>query len=184
MSEEEIIEKLRALGAFAVFVGRMNPMHLGHQFQIDMLIKAFRERHLLALGSCNKSVSIRHLFNYKDRSDFVRLVHPGTRIAPLPDFDNNELWFAALDDLIRASGGDPADVVFIGGSDEDVEFYGGTGRKVFILNRYAGITKNVSGAEVRDALMEKRELDGLLDPRIIPLVRERFALRWAEVRQK
>ena len=182
--ENEIIKDIRAMGKFGVFVGRINPMHLGHQVQIDLLIKAFEKQHLVMLGSCNKPISIRHLFQHEDRSEFVHAVHPAARIVPLPDFDDNQSWFTALDHLIQASGGDPKETVFFGGCEEDVLFYNGTGRKVYIVNRFEGMTKNVSGTEIRDALIEKRSLEGLLDPQIIPLVQERFAVRWDQVRQK
>lgn len=184
MTLEEIVQTLRSLGLFGVFIGRMNPMHLGHQFQIEMLLRAFAERHLVMIGSCNKDVSIRHLFNYDDRSDFIHAVHPSARVVPLPDFGKNEIWFKAIDHLIHAAGAQPKDVVFIGGCEEDVQFYGGTGRKVHIVNRFEGITKNVSGTEVRDALISGRSLEGMIDPRVIPLVNERFAHRWQEAREK
>lgn len=181
---EDIIVELAAKGTNAAYVGRLCPMQLGHQMLADIMRRAFPDRNLIALGSCNHAPSMRHVFHYGDRSDFVLAVYPDARIVPLPDFDGrNDLWFLAFDHLLRAAGFDPRETVFIGGSREDTEFYEGTGRRTLLVNRYAGITKNVSGSEVRDALIERRSLVGMLDERIIPLVTERFVERWSELRR-
>jgi nicotinic acid mononucleotide adenylyltransferase len=170
---------------YGVFVGRVNPMHLGHQAIIGGLIETFGERHLVLIGSCNKPLSIRHLFPYHDRADFVRAAYPQARVAPLPDFENDDAaWFRALDDLLRLGGIDPAKAVYVGGSREDVEFYYEHGRRTQIVNRYGGATVNVSGSQIRDALIEKRPLDGLLDTRVGELVHARFPALWQAVRNR
>ena len=169
---------------FGVYVGRLCPMHAGHQTLIESLIEVFPENHAVLIGSCNKPISIRHLFSYADRGDFVKAVFPNARIAPLPDFETDASWFRALDDLLSVMGVNPMQAIYIGGSKEDVEFYYDNGRSVHIINRYNGPTTKVSGSEVRDAMIEKRSLYGLLDPKIIPLVQERFATRWSEVRSR
>ncbi|MFA6535890.1 MAG: hypothetical protein WC250_01305 [Candidatus Paceibacterota bacterium] len=170
---------------FGVYVGRLNPMHLGHQAMVSSLLQTFGPNHLLLIGSCNKPISIRHLFNYADRCDIVRAVFPEVRIAPLPDFDGSDaLWFRALDDILWLTGIDPTKVLYIGGSREDVEFYRLFGRKVEIVNRFGGLTVNVSGSEIRDALIEHRPLEAMLDPRVIPIIQERFAIRWEEVKSR
>ncbi len=180
-----VVHDVRKMGSFCVFVGRLGPMQLGHQFQVRILAEGFPGRHLLALGSCSHSISHRHMFNYADRSDFVRAIYPHVRIIGIPDSDNNDdvMWFRFLDDYIRAAGGDPQDTVFLGGSEGDVEFYEGTGRKVYIVNRFDGTTTKISAEEVRDALIHGRSLDGMLDPRLIPIVQERFTLRYHELRR-
>ncbi len=170
-----------------IFIGRMNPMHLGHQQMIEGVLNKFGNNHLILVGSCNHPISVRHLFNYRDRTEFIRAVFPNLRIAPLPDFErDNETWFHALDDLIQLSGIDPRDALYIGGSHEDVQFYFDNGRNVEIVNRYSGPTVKVSGSEVRDALIEKRVSDirKALDKRVFKLVKDRFDTRWNEIRQR
>jgi nicotinic acid mononucleotide adenylyltransferase len=180
----EYVKKIRALGEGAAYVGRLNPMHLGHQALIEVLVEAFPENHLILVGSCSHPVSIRHLFKFSDRARFISKVFPSARIAPLPDFDNDEEWFHAMDKIMCAAGMDPSKTVFIGGCEEDVSFYHGRGFIVEIINRFGGVTKNVSGTEVRDTLIQGRSLRSLLDPRIISDVKETFRLRWSEVKQK
>lgn len=182
---QRISGDLKGAGAAAgVYVGRFSPMHLGHQAMIASLIDAYGDRHVVFIGSCNRPTSFRHLFTYEDRKDFIRAVFPNANIAPLPDFGDDRQWFGAMDDMLRLSGIDPAEAAYLGGSREDVEFYYENGRQAHIVNRYGGTTPNVSASEIRDALVERREgvLETFLDPRVAPLVKERFELRWKELR--
>lgn len=179
-----MVTDMRALGDNGAYIGRLCPPHLGHLYLADLLLEAFPDKHMIGIGSCNEKLSFKHLFNYGDKRDVLRLLYPTATILPVPDFGNDELWFAALDDQLRAMGRNPQETVFVGGCEEEVEFYYNAGRKVFIVNRYGGLTTKVSGTEVRDALIERRSLDGMLHPSTIPLVQERFALRWEEFRSK
>jgi hypothetical protein len=180
---EKVVEDLRGASPFGAYVGRFCPTHTGHQVMMEVLQRAFPgPNHLLCIGSCNKPLSIRHLFDYEDRRDFIRILHPKIRIVPLPDFVEDSAWFAALDDLLRVGGMDPAEVTFIGGCQEDVQFFFTHGRRVHIVNRFDGMTTNVSGQEIRDGLIHGRSLENLLDARIIPSVEARFKLRWNQLR--
>ena len=174
------IKILQERGEYGAYVGRLNPMHSGHQALINLLLEAFPTKHLIGIGSCSHSVSIRHLFRFSDRGTFILSIFPTARIAPLPDFESDDDWFYALETLLRLSGMEPSKTVFIGGCDEDVNFYNGRGYKVEIINRFDGTTTNVSGTEIRDRLIHDRSLDQLIDPKIAALVKERFKARWAE----
>lgn len=182
---KEIIEQIKGKAPFVVYVGRFNPIHLGHQPMIESIVEAYPRNHLVFIGSCSNSISFRHLFNYMDREDFIKTVCPETRIAPLPDFDDDTTWFRALDSIIKLAGGNPHETVYLGGSKEDVEFYGLYNRNVHIVNRYSGPTEHIAASEVRDALIERRwdDVQKMLDPRIFNLVKERFALRREELRK-
>ena len=184
MSFQQMVTDVRALGDNGAYIGRLCPPHLGHLYLADLLLEAFPNTHMIGVGSCNEKVSFKHLFNYGDKRDVLRLLYPNATILPIPDFGNDALWFAAIDDQISAMGRNPKETVFIGGCEEEVEFYYKAGRKVFIVNRFGGLTTKVSGTEVRDALIEGRPLDGMLHPSTIPLVKERFVLRWEELRSK
>lgn len=181
------VEKLRLQGEYGVYVARVNPMHYGHQAMIETLIAAFGDRHVVLIGSCNRPISIRHLFNYRDRAQFIRAAIPTARILPLPDFEgDNQTWFYVHDDIFKALGFDPKKIVYIGGCKEDTEFLSENGRAVHIVNRYSGPTLHVSASQVRDILIERRndELKNVLDDRVAQLVLERFPARWNEVRSK
>ncbi|MBP9757240.1 MAG: hypothetical protein KBD06_01435 [Candidatus Pacebacteria bacterium] len=176
----EFVRMLQDQGESGAYLGRLNPMHLGHQALGEVLTTAFPTSHLMLVGSCSHLISIRHLFKFSDRYKFINTVFPNARIAPLADYESDDDWFHAIDVILRLAGLDPAKTVFIGGCDEDVHFLQSHGYKVQIINRFDGTTTNVSGTEIRDALIHGRSLDGLLDPKIIPLVQETFCVRWAE----
>ncbi len=170
--------------SFGVYVGRFSPLHLGHQVLIDKLLEAYGERHLILVGSCNHGISFRHLFTYNDRCEFIRTVYPQARVTGLPDFDDDEEWFSLLDDTLALHHVSPDDTTFIGGCHEDIEFFIDRGRNVEIINRFDGTSPRISATEVRDALIEHRTIEGLVDPRIIEIVRQRFDVRWAALRKK
>jgi nicotinamide mononucleotide adenylyltransferase len=179
---KQLIEIPGVINKVPVFIGRLNPMHLGHQAIIQGMTEISLERPIVFVGSCNKPTSVRHLFNYEDRADFIKVVFSDkVRIMPLPDFDDDKVWFRGLDDLL---GQTLNKAVFIGGSVEDVEFYYKAGRKVHIVNRYSGITKNVNASEIRDALIQGRSIEGLVDPRVAELVLKKYPERWATLRNK
>jgi len=169
---------------FGVYVGRFSPMHLGHQVLIKNLLTTYGERHLILVGSCNHLVSFRHLFTYQDRCEFIRRVYPDVRLVGLPDFEENGDWFRQLDDTLALAHIDPAHATFVGGCQEDISFFIDSGRSVQIFNRFSGATPKVSATEVRDALIEHRAFDHLVDAQIVDLVQQRFGLRWATLRKK
>lgn len=168
-----------------LYVGRFCPVHLGHQVLMGGMIKAFPENHAILIGSCNEEMSLRNLFNFTDRHDFIRILFPESRIAAIPDFNDDESWFNALDGIIRLAGVEPSRAAFIGGCEEDVAWYYRNSRNVHIVNRFSGTTINVSGTEIRDHLISRshKKLLKLLSPKIVDLVCERFDLRWNEFRR-
>ena len=150
-------------------------------------MEVFPEDHLLLVGSCSESMSMRNLFNYRDRCDFIRKLFPECTIAGIPDFDNDEeSWFQHLDHLIELTGGDPKETAFLGGCEEDVAWYYRMNRNVHIVNRFSGITTNVSGTEIRDHLIHRNteKLGKLVDGQILEMVQDRFNQRWDELRHR
>ncbi|KKR84025.1 MAG: hypothetical protein UU31_C0011G0003 [Candidatus Uhrbacteria bacterium GW2011_GWA2_41_10] len=163
-----------------VFLGRICPLHLGHEAIIEKMIETCGiENCLVIIGGSNATLSLRYFFSYAERRQFLRAVFPGIKVVGLPDFkeDNNQ-WFTALDDILTLGGFDPKEVRFFGGCEEDVEFFLEAGRKVSIVNRFDGSTPKISATEVRDALLQKRNLDGLLNPTIQQMVSEVFHRKW------
>lgn len=169
---------------FGVYVGRFSPVHLGHQPLLEMLLQTFRDKHLVCIGSCSHQISFRHLFTYPDRFAFIRALFPDIRLVGLPDFDSEPDWFHQLADTLALCGVTLSEATFIGGCHEDISFFVDRGYRVKILNRFSGETPRISATEVRDALIERRSIEGLVDPRIIPMVTERFQERYALLRKK
>lgn len=178
---------LRTNYDMVVIVGRFCPMHVGHEAMIGGMIKAFPQKHIVLIGSCNERMSMRNLFNFNDRTSFIKAVFPGCRIAAMPDFpDDDKSWFTALDSILCLAGVNPQKVAFLGGCEEDVEWYYRFGRNVHIVNRFQGTTINVSGTEIRDHLIsdDVKKLSTLINPLMLGLIRECFRDRWKEFRNR
>ncbi len=181
------LQNLRKKYEMVVIVGRFCPMHVGHEAMIGGMIQAFPNKHIVLIGSCNERMSMRNLFNFNDRTSFIKAVFPDCRIAAMPDFpDDDNSWFTALDSILFLAGVNPQKVAFLGGCEEDVEWYYRFGRNVHIVNRFQGTTINVSGTEIRDHLISDNleKLSKLVNPLMLELIRERFRDRWKEFRNR
>jgi nicotinic acid mononucleotide adenylyltransferase len=162
-----------------VFVGRLCPIHLGHERVIQaMLDQCGVEKSLVLIGSSNTPMSLRHFFSYKDRSAFLAQLFPNVRVMGLPDFPgDDDQWTLALDHMLAGAGMEPTKVTFFGGCDEDLRFFADN-RLTVEVNRFDGSSPKISATEVRDALIHERPLEGLLNPAIIKPVEELFRERW------
>ncbi len=169
---------------FGAFIGRFSPMHLGHEAQIRRMLEEFGGNHLLLVGSCSHDISFRHMFTLRDRMEFIRRVFPDAKLVGLPDFESDDDWFLQLDNMLALTGTDPNTVLFAGGCTEDVSFFLERGRPVHILNRFNGETPKVSATEVRDALIERRPIAGLVSDVLVEPITKRFDERWATLRKK
>lgn len=181
---EQLAEEAQK-GRQIVYVGRFCPMHIGHQAMIGGMIGAAPENHLLFVGSCNQPLSHRNMFGFVDRANFIRTVFPEVRLAALPDFADDTSWFEALDCSIRLTGKDPVGAVFIGGNEEEVQWYRQNNRRVIIVDRFSGVTTNISGKEIRRHLIagDQEKLKTMLDPWILEPVMERFKEQYAKLEQ-
>ena len=164
---------------FGVFVGRLCPIHLGHEAVIKKMREDCGEKNcMVIIGSDNSPISLRHFFCYEERREFLRAIFQDIKVVGLADFQTDSEWLVALDDLIRLTGADPDQVVFYGGCEEDVTYYASLGRKVSILNRFDGSTPKVSATEVRDALIHGRSLKGLISKKLVEGIKKTFSNKW------
>ena len=163
---------------FGVYVGRFNPLHLGHIAVIRSLIETYGEQTLLIIGSSNAPTSLRHFFSYDERKKFIKAVFPDIKVVGLPDYGDDTIWLSALDDILIAAGFDPSKTTFFGGCSEDLRFFEDANRNCSFMNRFDGTTPKVSATEVRDALILGRPLDGLVDPAISSQVKQLFDQKW------
>lgn len=170
---------------YGLFIGRMAPIHLGHEVNISKMIERFGcENCFVGLGSCNSPMSWRNLFSYEERRDLILALFPGVRIFGVPDYPTDTEWLTNLDDILRCTGRDPKDMVVFGGCKEEVEWFIDLGREAIISNRFDGTTTVVSATEIRDCLGEGRPIEGMVNPLIAEKVRELFAKNWAEFKRK
>jgi nicotinamide mononucleotide adenylyltransferase len=170
------------------FMGRMNPIHLGHEAVIDHMIKTCGEANCtLILGSANAPTSMRQFFSYTERRGLIRKLYPTLRLVGMPDYPTNDEWLVALHDTIESIAGTskPREIMFFTGDDDYyvTKLWRNAGYQVTVLNRFDGTTPVVSATEVRDCLLHDKPLDGLLNPKVIPDVERLFRQRWEEFKK-
>ncbi len=161
-----------------VFVGRMCPIHLGHEEIIKKMVGECNADCLVIIGSSNAPMSLRHFFSYEERRRFIRKLFPEVAMVGLPDYPTDEEWLVALDDILLVAGINPGEAVFYGGCEEDIRFFLEAGRKYSLLNRFTGETPKISATEVRDALVHNRDLARLLSPAVAEEVKNTFRFKW------
>lgn len=173
---------------FGAALGRFSPIHLGH----EQIIKAMREmctctNCLVIIGSSNAPMSKRDFFSYRQRRGFIKSVYadvPTLRLTGLPDYQDNEQWLLALDDLICAITGlmhwqVKEEVTFFGGSQEDLRFFIEDGRRIHVVNRFDGVSSpKISASEIRDDLRHSRSITGKVNSVIESKVITTFNANW------
>ena len=163
------------MNKIGVFVGRLSPLHIGHEKIIDKMIEyCGLENCIVFIGSSASPLSWRVLFSYNDRERWLRRLYgKDIRIVGMPDvLLSDTQWLEMLDDYINAIFPEEKDVVFYGGCSEDVRFFYEHGRrKVNIVNREE---LPVSATQVREMLLQGMDISGVVNPKIAKEVKEVF----------
>lgn len=170
-----------------VMVGRFCPLHVGHERAIRaMFLECGAEQSIIFIGSSNAETSMRMLFPYDVRRDFLLKVFPEAqgRIVGIPDYHGDSRWIIALDDQLSVAGFDPKNTIYYGGCEEDIRFFREVGRECRIVNRFDGTTVKVSATEVRDALVTGRSIEGMVNPIIADEISEAFNNIWQEFKRR
>lgn len=161
----------------AIYLGRFSPIHIGHEYVIQQMLNRYGYAGTtIILGSPNAQPTMRHIFTSDQRWQFIKQIFPQINIYELPDYPTDEAWLAALKNLLgEVIGSNPMqEARFYAGFDDDVELLKVTGYKVTIINRYDGTTPVVSATQVRERLMNKEQIEGLVNPIIIDAVQRAF----------
>lgn len=166
-----------------VYVGRFNPIHMGHQRTIDkMLFNHTLQHSLLFIGSANATLSLRNLFSYRERKEFIQTIYPELKIIPLADQDSDEDWFESLIDMVEVAFpffyqihlycGDLVDIANFPHDDKIT---------IQIVDRYK--EQVYSATEVRESIMNDnmKALRNLVDHRIVFNVYSRGRARLHEL---
>ncbi len=80
----------------ALFIGRFQPFHHGHQFAVKKLLKKYPEV-VLVIGSSEDSYTTENPFTCGERIEMIRLCFTKSEIAklvivPVPDVNDNRIW--------------------------------------------------------------------------------------------
>ncbi len=93
---------IKYFGAFffamstALFIGRFQPLHNGHVYDIQKILKSHRQI-IIAVGSSQESGTCKNPMSYDRRKEMIECVMAqfsirAYTICPLPDFFNDEQW--------------------------------------------------------------------------------------------
>lgn len=169
---------------YGAYLGRLNPIHLGHEVIAREMIGQFGvENSLMLIGSSNAIFSLRNFFSYEERRGFAKRIFPDIKMVGLPDYSTDREWLTALDDLLFAVGFNPEEVIFFGGCEEDLRFFLDADRDCYVINRFDGSTPKISATEIRDCLIHSRPVEDMLNPLIAEEVREIFLKKWEKFKK-
>lgn len=169
-----------------VFVGRLCPIHRGHEAIISKMVADMSSFYsLVVVGSSNQPQSLRHFFSYEERTEMVKKLFPEVRVVGLPDYPTDREWILALTDLVEAVFRcSIKDILFYVGCEEDGYLLSREGWNVRCVNRFDGSTPKISATEVRDALIHGRDLKGLVSPDLEEYMCELFSRKWEEFKRR
>lgn len=155
-----------------VFVGRLCPIHIGHQTTIDEMLKdCGYDNSLIILGSVGQKATFRVLFSYMQRKNWIRNIYgQKLKVVGIPDFPNdNTSWLNMIDDLVyatfshlsaeKAASLDDLDIIFYGGSVNDLDIFRDYGYDIKVVDR----TKMpVSATVIRDMALRGMDISSFI----------------------
>ena len=148
----------------ALVLGRFQPLHNGH---VRMITKASKlaDKLVIGVGSSNKSRTYKNPFTYDERnfmiSSSINVKIPYS-IAGIPDFGNNDLWIAWIDDNIDFD-------VFVSNADNELKIFDDYGFKTQKLELR---DDRISSTKVRELMIEKKPIDKMVPPVVMKFINE------------
>jgi len=111
----------------AVVIGRFQPLHYGHIYNIDIGLKVAKKV-LILVGSAYNSISPKNPFTFEQRSKMIREYYFSNKdrdrivIEPLPDnlYEENQ-WLTDVQEVV--SSYENKDVILIGHEKDDSSYY-------------------------------------------------------------
>ena len=79
----------------ALFLARLQPLHLGHLHAIKQAMKKF-DKVVIAIGSSNKQNTLENPFSFEEREEMIRMCFGEFGIVGLEDKESDEEWCEEL----------------------------------------------------------------------------------------
>lgn len=84
-----------------IFIGRFQPLHIGHQAIIEKMISEV-DLPIVIIGSANSPSTILNPFSYTDRESLIKSIYPSLQILPINDYKyQDHLWLEKIKELIE-----------------------------------------------------------------------------------
>lgn len=114
---------------YAVYIGRFQPFHIGHQSVLKFALQNARKV-ILLVGSSNLHISPKNPFTFEERKRFIqasaRECDSGDRITILPLNDipyNDTAWCTQVRTLVTSVTGDDAKIALVGFNKDPSTYY-------------------------------------------------------------
>ncbi|MEM4267967.1 MAG: adenylyltransferase/cytidyltransferase family protein [Candidatus Woesearchaeota archaeon] len=141
----------------ALFIGRFQPLHLGHLWVLRKILAKYK-RVIIVIGSSKEKRTKRNPLSCKERIEMLRHCldmykkeYSGRyKIVPVPDFNKHEIWMSRILKL-------KFEVVYTGNL-LNKKLFKNAGYKVVFLKRYRGI----SSRRIRRLIAEGRDVSKYL----------------------
>lgn len=161
---------------FGVFLGRVSPLHKGHQMIIDKMISDFGVKDSLVLIGSSNSKNLRTPYTFKERLRMIKKIYPRLKVIGIPDVDPDKdqfgnktliIWINELKKIEKSMG---KKFVFYGGSKKDLGYLEKDFETKVIINRQKEGMK-ISATKIRNAILtdNRKVLNEMIDNKIIPL---------------
>ena len=132
---------------YGIFVGRMQPIHLGHQHIIDTIIADGLEP-IVILGSAQECRTEKNPYHPLERIHMVKLIYPGIKAYALDDADCWDEWYFKLTETIKLAVTDNLDEVTIYLHDKLEDLQNFTFRGVDYTEEYYSKLYEIDGMHV------------------------------------
>lgn len=153
----------------AVFIGRFQPFHAGHEAIVREGLKQANEV-IIVVGSSFAARNIRNPFTFEERKKMIKLVFPenNVKVVPVSDYPyNDDKWVAAVQSVVLSNmtfTADPSRVALIGHKKDETSYY------LNIFKRWKSISvKNVDGinaTDIRNAYLDNWEWAAQNNPHV------------------
>jgi bifunctional NMN adenylyltransferase/nudix hydrolase len=161
-----------------VMIGRFCPIHLGHTNTIDKMISDVGEENsLIVVGSADSPLTIRNVFSYTERRDFVRAIYPTIKVVGLPDVPSSNLeWKSLLEDMVDSIFTGRHETFIYGGSKNDIWYYKFFPAWKAMINYRRDFPQ--SATMIRERLINNQSIEGLVPPKIERDIKDIFKDKW------
>lgn len=155
----------------AVFIGRFQPLHLGHEHIIREALK-IAKRVLILVGSAYQPYSIKNPFSIKDRENMIKTVFPGANVHVLgvPDFPYNDTkWLNYIQNIARVYISSEEKATLIGHSKDKSSYY------LSLFPQWASTSvpnfNNISATPIREMILnEQNGYKHLVSPAVYKII--------------
>lgn len=105
---------------YGIYIGRLQPMHLGHQQIIDTIISDGLEP-VIVLGSAQESRTNKNPLTVEERKHAVRLVYPNISIIKVNDNTCWDSWHESLMQALSVFGSQDSMTIYTHSKPEDLK---------------------------------------------------------------